>query len=55
MLVCNQATATKTTGHRTLSVFERYNIVSTEQLHAAMMKVSNNATTTQRAARITRK
>ena len=30
-----QATAMKITGHRTLSVFERYNIVSTEQLHDA--------------------
>jgi hypothetical protein len=37
-------------GHRTLSVFLRYNIVSTEQLHAAMAMVSdNNAKTTQNA------
>jgi len=42
-----QATAMKITGHRTLSVFERYNIVSTEQLHDAMEKVTSNAKTTQ--------
>jgi|ERR1700722_370170 len=51
----NQATAMKISGHRTLSVFLRYNIVSTEQLHAAMAKVSNNARTTQNALRSSRK
>jgi len=45
-----QATAMKITGHRTISVFERYNIVSTEQLHEAMAKVTKNAKTTQNAA-----
>jgi integrase len=44
-----QATAMKITGHRTISVFERYNIVSTEQLHEAMAKVTKNAKTTQNA------
>jgi len=34
----DQATAMKITGHRTLSVFQRYGIVSTEQLHAAMTR-----------------
>jgi hypothetical protein len=35
------ATAMKlTTGHRTLHIFLRYNIISTEQLHEAMAKVS---------------
>jgi integrase len=44
----DQATVMRISGHRTLSVFLRYNIVSTEQLHAAMAKVSdNNAKTTQ--------
>ncbi len=51
----DQATAMKITGHRALSVFQRYNIVSTEQLHAAMAKVSNNARTTQNAVRSSRK
>jgi hypothetical protein len=45
----------KITGHRTVSVFQRYNIASTEQLHAALAKVSNNATTTQSAVGISRK
>jgi integrase len=46
----DQATAMRISGHRTLSVFLRYNIVSTEQLHAAMAKVSkNNKKTTQNA------
>jgi integrase len=44
-----QATAMKITGHRTLSAFQRYNIVSTEQLHEAMAKVTKNAETTQNA------
>src|SRR5215472_16467362 len=44
-----QATAMKITGHRTLSVFERYNFVSTEQLHDAMERVTSNAKTTQNA------
>jgi len=30
-----------------VAVFQRYNIVSTEQLHEAMAKVSENATKTQ--------
>jgi integrase len=51
----DQATAMKISGHRTLSVFLRYDIVSTEQLHAAMAKVSNNATTTQSAVGNSRK
>ena len=50
-----QATAMKITGHRTVSVFERYNIVSTEQLHEALAKVSNNARTTQNAVAVSRK
>src|SRR5215469_3499106 len=40
----------KITGHRTVSVFLHYNIVSTRQLHDAMAKVSNNARTTQNVA-----
>ncbi len=52
----DQATAMRISGHRTLSVFLRYNIVSTEQLHAAMAKVSdNNAKTTQNRVRGSRK
>ena len=51
----DQATAMKIIGHRTLSVFQRYDIVSTEQLHAAMTKVSNKARTTQSAVRGSRK
>ena len=43
----DQSTAMRITGHRTVAVFQRYNIVSTEQLHAAMAKVSENATKTQ--------
>jgi len=35
----DQATAMKITGHKTVHVFQRYNIVSTEQLHDAMAKV----------------
>ena len=50
-----QATAMKITGHRTISVFERYNIVSTEQLHDAMTKVTSNAKTTQNAVRAERR
>jgi len=50
-----QATAMKITGHRTVSVFERYNIVSTEQLHEAIERVSNNARTTQKAVAVSRK
>src|SRR6266478_561181 len=51
------ATAMKITGHRTLHIFMRYNIVSTDQLREAMEKVTsekegskvtrNNASTTQ--------
>jgi len=33
------ATAMKITGHRTLHIFMRYNIISTDQLHEAMGKV----------------
>src|SRR5882672_8928495 len=43
----DQSTAMRITGHRTVAVFQRYNIVSTEQLHEAMAKVSENATKTQ--------
>jgi len=35
-----QAVAKKITGHLTDSTFSRYNIVSTEQVHDAMLKVS---------------
>ncbi|PYT68368.1 MAG: hypothetical protein DMG40_00095 [Acidobacteria bacterium] len=45
----DQSTAMRITGHRTVAVFQRYNIVSTEQLHEAMAKVSENATKTQLA------
>ena len=41
------ATAMKITGHRTLHVFLRYNIISTGQLHEAMEKVASK----QRAAK----
>lgn len=33
-------TAMKVTGHLTLHIFLRYNIISTEQLHEAMAKVT---------------
>ena len=36
----DQSTAMRITGHRTVSVFQRYNIISTDQLHAASKKVS---------------
>ncbi|MGB7466252.1 MAG: hypothetical protein WBW14_25400, partial [Candidatus Acidiferrum sp.] len=50
------ATAIRISGHRALSVFLRYTIVSTEQLHAPMAKVSdNNAKTTQNRVRGSRK
>src|SRR5438552_18161004 len=45
----DQSTAMRITGHRTVAVFQRYNIVSTAQLHAAIAKVSDNATKTQSA------
>ena len=45
----------KITGHRTVSVFLHYNIVSTRQLHDAMAKVSNNARTTQNTVGVSRK
>jgi site-specific recombinase XerD len=45
----DQSIAMRITGHRTVAVFQRSNIVSTEQLHAAMAKVSENATKTQMA------
>ena len=51
----NHATATKTAGHPTLSVLQRYNNVSTEQLCAAITKASNNARTMQSAVRRSRK
>ena len=35
------ATAMKITGHRTLHIFMRYNIISTGQLHEAMDKVTS--------------
>ncbi len=41
------AQAMKITGHRTVCVFERYNIVSAQQLHEAVARVTKNATTTQ--------
>ena len=50
-----KATAMKITGHRTVSVFERYNIASTKQLHEAIEMVSNNARTTQNAGSVSRK
>jgi integrase len=34
------ATAMKLTGHKTLHIFLRYNIISTEQLHEAISKVT---------------
>jgi integrase len=39
----DQATAMKITGHKAIHVFQRYNIVSTEQLHDAMAKVRKAA------------
>jgi len=36
-----QSTAMKITGHKTTSVFERYNIIQTAQLHDAVAKVSS--------------
>jgi integrase len=36
----DQTTAMKITGHRTVSVFQRYNIISTAQLHDAQKKVA---------------
>ena len=50
-----QSTAMKITGHRTVSVFERYNIVSTEQLHEAIAMVSDNARTTQNGVSVSRR
>jgi hypothetical protein len=44
----DQATAIRISGHRALSVFLRYNIESTKQLHAAMAKFR---TTTQNNAK----
>jgi len=35
------AAAMKITGHRTLHIFMRYNIISTGQLHEAMEKVTS--------------
>ena len=42
----DQATAMKITGHRTVHVFQRYNSISTAQLHEARAKLSNNAKAT---------
>lgn len=40
-----QSTAMRITGHKTVSVFERYNIIETAQLHDAVAKVTSyNAT-----------
>jgi len=50
-----QSTAMNITGHRTVSVFERYNIVSTEQLHEAIAMVSDNARTTQNGVSVSRR
>jgi integrase len=41
----DQTTAMKITGHKTVHVFQRYNIISTTQLHDAMAKVSNASST----------
>jgi hypothetical protein len=38
------ATAMKITGHRTVHVFLRHNIISTGQLHEAMDKVTSKKT-----------
>ncbi len=46
----DQSIAMRITGQRTVAAFQRYSIVSTEQLHEAMAKVSKNATKTQIAA-----
>jgi integrase len=47
----DQSTAMKITGHKTVSVFQRYNIISTEQLHEAAKKVADyNASLMQVAA-----
>ena len=43
----DQSIAMRITGHRTVAVFQHYTIVSTELLHEAMAKVSENATKTQ--------
>ncbi len=37
----DQSTAMRITGHRTVSVFQRYNIISTAQLHEASKKVAD--------------
>jgi hypothetical protein len=37
----------KITGHRTIAVFLRYNIISTDQLHQAMGRVTSRKTGTK--------
>jgi hypothetical protein len=37
----------KITGHRTIHVFLRYNIISTDQLHEAMERVTSKKTATK--------
>jgi integrase len=43
----DQSIAMRITGHRTVAVFRRYSIFSTEQTDEVMAKVSKNATKTQ--------
>jgi len=43
----DMATAMKITGHRTIHVFLRYNIISTGQLHEAMGRVTSGKTGTK--------
>ena len=43
----DQAAAMKITGHRTILVFLRYNIISTDQLHEAMEMVTSKKTATK--------
>jgi integrase len=43
----DQAAAMKITGHRTIHVFLRYNIIWTDQLHEAMEKVTSKKTATK--------
>jgi len=43
----DMATAMKITGHRTIHVFLRYNIISTDQLHEAIERVTSRKTGTK--------
>ena len=43
----DQAAAMKITGHRTIHVFLRYNIISTDQLHEAMERVTSKKMATK--------